>query len=183
MVRLFIAIPIPDWIGERLLAVEEPLRGFRWVEKEHLHLTLKYIGDVGEEMIESVTEKLEGIDNRDFIIDSGSLDTFSTRRGPSVIHARIERPHPHLIQLQKKVEDLCFSLGIEPEKRAYQPHITLCRCGDAHPETVRQFLKRHDSFALPPFQAESFQLLRSDPTPSGSLYTPLRTWQLRPVLD
>jgi 2'-5' RNA ligase len=85
-----------------------------------------------------------------------------------------------LFQLQKRIEDALFNIGIEPERRLYQPHITVARVNHASPETVRQYLKRHKEFATAPFKVEAFHLFRSEQTNGQRTYTRERTW---PLLD
>ena len=50
MIRLFAAIAIPEEIGTTLLPRQDRLPGARWRPLEALHITLRFIGDVPENL-------------------------------------------------------------------------------------------------------------------------------------
>jgi len=183
MVRLFIALALPDWLKTRIATLREEWPGFQWVPPEQLHLTLKYIGDVPDGFLEEITASLQDLSTGDFLLELNGLKTFSTRKGPVVLWLDVPKPHPHCLQLQKRVEDLCFRHGIEPERRIFQPHVTVARVGHANPETVRQFIKHHPDVGFPPVRIEAFHLYRSDPTESGRFYHIIHSFSLRSAFE
>lgn len=183
MQRLFVALALPDWLKARVAELQAEWAGFQWVPAEQLHLTLKYIGDVPSFFADEITEALTDICNGDFLLTLSGLKTFSTRKGPVVLWLDVPRPHPHCLQLQKRVEDLCFQHGIEPERRIFQPHVTVARVGQANPETVRQFIKHHPDPGYPPVRVKAFHLYRSDPVDGGRVYRIIRSYPLRSAFD
>ena len=54
MPRLFTALEIPDAVAEALARYQCGLRGARWIERGDLHVTLRFLGDVDEEVAEAV---------------------------------------------------------------------------------------------------------------------------------
>jgi len=54
MKRLFVAIPLPDAIKKDLYAICCNLPRAKWAEKEQLHLTLCFIGEVNCEMLTDI---------------------------------------------------------------------------------------------------------------------------------
>ncbi len=63
MIRLFIALKIPEEIKDKLFsycfdASENPSR-FKWEAKEKIHLTLKFMGDVKEELLPGIIDEIE----------------------------------------------------------------------------------------------------------------------------
>jgi 2'-5' RNA ligase len=55
MIRTFIALPIPDDIKDSLqsaiLQLKGKNHGVRWVKPEGLHITLKFLGDIHEDLL------------------------------------------------------------------------------------------------------------------------------------
>ncbi|NBD38910.1 MAG: RNA 2',3'-cyclic phosphodiesterase [Verrucomicrobia bacterium] len=179
--RLFLAIELPDYVRQRLSELrEEPLKGFHWVPEERFHLTLKFIGDFPGQYQPRVEAALDPIEVHSFLLPIESLGSFPPKGSPHAVWAGVANGHPRLFQLQKRIEDALFNIGIEPERRLYQPHITVARVNHAAPETVRQYLKRHKEFATAPFKVEAFHLFRSEQTNGQRSYTCERTW---PLLD
>ena len=60
--RLFVAADIPveakDLISSNVEEVRDRVAGARWVRPENLHLTLKFIGDYGEEGLPRLTSEI-----------------------------------------------------------------------------------------------------------------------------
>lgn len=78
--------------------------------------------------------------------------------------------HPQLFHLHKRVQEAALAAGLEPELRGWQPHITLARCNEVSPETVRAFLRGKLDFEAGLIRIESFFLFSSRPGTSGSVY-------------
>jgi 2'-5' RNA ligase len=80
-----------------------------------------------------------------------------------------------LSRLAADTEDVAAGLGIERERRAFRPHLTLARIKDpAVPlAPLRQAISGLASTDFGRFRAESFHLYRSQTGPAGSIYTRL----------
>lgn len=177
--RLFLAIELPEYAKQSIAARIEPnLRGFHWVDPQRYHLTLKFIGDFPGQYQSRIEDALDPIAVRSFLLPIEGLGFFPPRGRPHAVWAGVANGHPHLFQLQKKIEDALFNIGLEPEKRIYQPHVTIARVNHAAPETVRQFLKRHRDFATAPIRVDAFHLLRSEQIKGTRVYTRERSWPL-----
>ena len=55
-----------------------------------------------------------------------NIGCFPAHEQAKVIRVGVRSGHPHLFQLKKKIEDVLFDIGIEPDSRVYQPRITDC---------------------------------------------------------
>ncbi|MCH8474385.1 MAG: RNA 2',3'-cyclic phosphodiesterase [Opitutales bacterium] len=167
--RLFVAVPVPEYVKEALSGLQERRRkGFHWVAPERFHLTLRFIGDLPGQLQEDIEKVLAEVRVAPFILPLEGVGRFPPKGPPHAVWAGVGGGHPLLFQLKKKIEDGLFQLGIEPEKRVYQPHLTVARVNHAAEETVRQFLKENQDFAATPFKVESFCLYQSDRS-SGEL--------------
>jgi 2'-5' RNA ligase len=179
--RLFLAIALPDYVKDSLESLrEDGLKGFHWVPRERLHITLKFIGDIPGQFQDAVEAAIEPIRVHPFLLPVEGIGSFPPVGRTHAVWAGVATGHPRLFQLHKRIEDALFAIGIEPEKRIYHPHVTVARVNQAADETIRQFVKRHQDFGAPPFHVESYDLLRSEVIDGRRVYTVERSWPLPP---
>ena len=169
--RLFVSIELPESITESLAKLDPHVRGVRWLEPRQMHLTLAFLGNVGTEIQEALSEKLRAISWKSFFLPLLGLGTFPTKGWPKIIWIGVGSGHPHLFQLHKRVQEALLAVGLEPDLRSFHPHITLARCRDVSPQTIRPFLKSHANFDAGLTHVESFCLNSSQLTAAGSVYT------------
>ena len=169
--RLFVSIELPASVTESLANLDPNLRGVRWLEPRQMHLTLAFLGNVSAEIQETFSEKLQTISWKPFFIPLIGLGTFPTKGWPKIVWIGVGTGHPHLFQLHKRVQEALLASGLEPDLRSFHPHVTLARCRDVSPQTIRPFLKSHAGFDAGMIHVESFQLNSSELTPPGSVYT------------
>jgi 2'-5' RNA ligase len=170
--RLFVSIEPPTSVTQRLAELDPHLRGVRWLAPEQMHLTLSFLGNVPEDVEEKLKRNLSGIEWKAFFLPLTGLGAFPGKGRPNVIWIGVGSGHPHLFQLHKRVQEAALAAGLEPDLRSFHPHVTIARCRDVSPETIRPFLKVHASFDAGMVHVESFCLNSSELTPAGSLYTP-----------
>ena len=176
MRRLFVAIRPPEAIRARLLAAMGGVSGARWQTDEQIHLTLRFIGEVDRHRLRDIDAALCGIHHRPFEIAVNGLGTFDRRGQPEVIWAGVA-PHAPLHALHNKVDQAIARVGIEPEQRAYLPHITLARLKRSS-GTVRDLVEQSGGLTTPPFAVDRFALFESKLTPEGAVYSALETYPL-----
>lgn len=135
-----------------------------------MHLTLRFIGEVDEQQSETIYKSLSSIHASSFDIALQGVGQFPPRGAARVLWVGLDAP-PVLIQLQRQIESVVVASGIEPEARAFSAHITLARLKTPpHPETIRQFLKRHIDFHTDPITIHEFVLYSSVLASDGSTY-------------
>jgi 2'-5' RNA ligase len=169
--RLFVCLELPESIRKRLAEIDPQLRGVRWLEARQMHLTLSFLGSVSTETQERLMEKLRSISWKSFFLPLVGLGTFPSKGWPKIIWIGVGTGHPHLFQLHKRVQEAVLAAGLEPDLRAFHPHVTLARCRDVSPQTIRPFLKTHDDFDAGMIHVESFCLKSSELGAAGSVYT------------
>ena len=130
--RLFIAINFPDALRDSLHAAMEPLRAAgpaaRWVDRDRLHLTVKFLGDQPETAVAPLLRALEEVAARydPIPLEVRGLGAFPNLRAPRVVWVGVHAD-PKLELLQHDIERACELLGHEVEGRAYRPHVTVGR--------------------------------------------------------
>jgi 2'-5' RNA ligase len=169
--RLFVSIELPQSVTNTLAALDPPLSGVRWLEPRQMHLTLAFLGDIAAGTQETLSEKLRLISWKPFFLPLIGLGTFPSKGWPKIIWIGVGTGHPHLFQLHKRVQEAIIGAGLEPDLRSFHPHVTLARCRDVSPQTIRPFLKSHAEFDAGLIHVESFVLNSSQLTPAGSVYT------------
>ncbi|TMJ20897.1 MAG: RNA 2',3'-cyclic phosphodiesterase [Alphaproteobacteria bacterium] len=176
MHRLFVAIRPPRPILDRLLALIGGVAGARWQNEEQLHLTLRFIGEVDRHMAQDVHAALGGVHHPPFDMALNGLGTFDRRGEPVTLWAGVSPQEPFKT-LHKKVDQALARVGVEPDQRAYVPHITLARLGrGAGP--VGGLLEASGGVTTPAFPVTDFLLIESRLTPDGAVYTEVERYPL-----
>ena len=165
--RLFVAIDFPEAVTQLLVRLNPHLPAVRWLKEDKIHLTLSFLGQVDESHEEIFGEKLQAIRFVEFFLPIARVGTFPAKGKPRVIWAGVGRGHPQLFHLHKKVQEAALAAGLEPDLRAWHPHITVARCRDVSAECVRPFLKLNSDFDAGLTRIESFALYSS----AGGRYT------------
>jgi 2'-5' RNA ligase len=169
--RLFVSIELPESVTRALADLDPHLRGVRWLEPRQMHLTLSFLGNVPGETQETLSEKLRTISWKSFFLPLVGVGTFPSKGWPKIVWIGVGSGHPHLFQLHKRIQEALLAVGLDPDLRSFHPHVTLARCRDVSPQTIRPFLKTYASFDAGMIHVESFCLNSSELTPAGSVYT------------
>lgn len=152
--------------------------GFAWMPPEQLHLTLRFLGDVDDERLDSLSDALARIRIAPFFLPLEGVGGFPPRGMPKVIWVGVGRGHPLLFQLRQRLDDTLLALGIDADIRNFHPHVTLARLGPtAVPVAAAHYLKRHRDFLGPALHVEGFALYRSELHPAGAVHTLVRDFR------
>ena len=176
MHRLFVAIRPPEAIRDRLIDAMDDSPVLRWVPFDNLHLTLRFIGEVERPMAEDIARALHAIRPPAFSLRLWSVGRFDQRGGGSV-WAGIE-PREPVAALAAKVDRACVAAGLEPEHRAFHPHVTLARFRRSAEQEASDFVRRHSDLASEAFQVDSFTLFESRLSRHGAHYEPIADYPL-----
>jgi 2'-5' RNA ligase len=176
MIRLFVALEIPEAIRTRLALLEGGVPGARWAGEEQMHLTLRFIGEVDENVAHDIDDALAGIRAPAFTLELAGVGEFGGKN-PRALWAGV-RANDALLHLQKKIETALQRIGLPAEERKFSAHVTLARMRSAPREKVVQFLTHHALFASGPFPVDRFVLFSSQLGSGGSVYHSERTYPL-----
>jgi len=182
-IRAFIAIEFPTTLQKRLATFSQTLRSaglhdVKWVTAENIHLTLKFLGEIPSETLQSIAGRLPALvaGFSPFTIQVRGLGFFPGPKRPRVIWVGVQAP-ASLFQLQTEIETLAQQFGIRREERPFSPHITL---GRVRPELDLQeqkilanLVERPPEDDFGQLEVEQVCLFRSDLRPEGAHYTVL----------
>jgi RNA 2',3'-cyclic 3'-phosphodiesterase len=181
--RLFTGISIPEPVRHNVSAVLDrlrPLARLGWVPAEKLHITTKFIGEWPEERLEELMGSLQGIAvPAVFEVRINGFGWFPNPHSPRVLWCGIQAG-PELAALASATDQALAKLGIQPEKRAFSPHLTLARIKDSSVPLleVKRTIATLPSVDMGTFVVQDFLLFQSVTKPGGSVYTPLQVFPL-----
>lgn len=167
MIRLFVAIRPPEDIRDLLIDAMAEDSDFRWQSDEQLHLTLRFIGEVDRPLAEDVAAALGTVRFPRFSLRLAGLGSFDRRSG-GALWAGVD-PAAEVTRLAAKVERACQAAGLDPEHRAFRPHITLARWSGKRSREARDFLADR-TITSPWFAVEHFTLFQSHLSRHGARY-------------
>jgi len=133
-IRTFFAVDIPESLQQEIMQLIDRLKlihGFgniKWVGKEKLHITTRFLGNISQEQIEPMVKDVKKVMNEiePFSIKLSSLILFPSPQNPRVIALKPE-PLTYLITLNQLLERAVAKYDVQIEHRSYVPHLTLGR--------------------------------------------------------
>ena len=128
-IRAFFGLPLPEENRRRLESYlrecSDAAPQFRWSDAHNLHLTIRFIGSVDRAVVDGIAERVEA--GRAFDVELGEVGTFARGRLARVVWLGVRDGAEPLRALARTVEGECRAAGLEPETRAFTPHLTLAR--------------------------------------------------------
>jgi RNA 2',3'-cyclic 3'-phosphodiesterase len=182
MIRLFVALKIPDVIKSEIFkhcyAASDNASDYLWEDKDKIHLTLKFIGEVKEELLPQIIDELE------FIKSYSSFDCKISRFGfffrdnqAKILWCNLETDES-IISLVDELNSRLEKYNIEVEKRKFKGHLTLLRIKE---RVTEDFINKFKEYKFNPveFNSNEVALIQSLLKPSGSQYKVLKIYELK----
>lgn len=183
VLRVFLAVSPPQALRP---AFEEVRMGFhqhgavswRWVLPEHIHLTLKFLGEIPRVSLTPVIEQVEQAvaGQRPFSVQAQALGCFPHSSRPRLLWMGLSDPEGALAYLQQHIETALQHLGFPPEQRSFHPHLTLARISQVPREQpLATLLHIYGERFFGEFPVTHVQVLQSQLGRQGAVYTVLQT--------
>ncbi len=195
MIRAFLAVELSEDIRAQIARIQQDLKAsltcelpravrLSWAQPASIHLTIKFLGDMDEQVIEPLREALAGVfkNHRAIPIPLERLGAFPSFQAPRVLWVgpseRWEQGDEakRLAELHETVESCCDRLGFSSDSRPLKPHLTVARvkagerqCGQA----LARSAVLDQPLSLGSLAVESVALMKSELKPTGSVYTKL----------
>lgn len=180
--RAFIAINLPNNLKDVISLKTRDLKKYnlpvKWVEKENLHLTLKFLKNLDKKEFTEVGERLEIVFQKpfpSFSLTISGLEIFPLNF-PKIISLKIKESS-RLLTIWKKIEETLDPLEfIKPEIKTFKSHITLGRIKKA----IKNFPSLYKNFEWgEDFKVETVDLMESQLGLKGPAYTILKSFPLK----
>ncbi|MDJ0993642.1 MAG: RNA 2',3'-cyclic phosphodiesterase [Dinoroseobacter sp.] len=168
--RAFIALPIQEPSLSALIRLQAGLTHGRPVPEENLHLTLAFLGDVSDLVLDEVHFELSRLRAPAPLLRFTGLTVYPATR-QSLIVIEVARD-PDLTNLAKQVCTIARSAGLDLPRRRFRPHVTLTR-GRSAPSALPGV-----HTPVPQFEATEFCLYRSTLSPDGARHDVLESYPL-----
>lgn len=182
MIRLFVALKIPGEIKEELFkhcyAASENPTDFRWEDKDKVHLTLKFIGEVKENLLDQIFDELEFVkDYSSFSCTISKFGFFFRDNEAKILWCNLDTDDK-IFSLVEELNCRLNKFDIEIERRKFKGHLTLLRIKNRVTENFINSFKEY-SFNPIDFKADEIELIQSVLKPTGSEYKVLKIYELK----
>jgi RNA 2',3'-cyclic 3'-phosphodiesterase len=165
-------------VRARLAAEVERLRpqarDVAWVARDNLHLTLKFLGGVEPDRLDTLAEALVAAVARHpgFDLVVRGLGAFPSRTRPRVLWAGVDAGGAALATLAAGIDDAIEPLGFAREARPFSAHVTLGRVREPRSDPrLAGALTLDEVFGRQ--RVLRVSLMRSELSPRGARYTEL----------
>ena len=180
--RCFIAVDAPDELKERIFKIQTKLKAtgadLKLVEKENLHFTVKFLGEITEKEAEVVKEFLNSLEEKSFEISIKGLGVFPTEDYIRVIWLGVEENKDVFLDLIKKInENLNQS---RKDKKETTAHLTIARVKTArNKEKLKALIPNLKDTEIGKMKINSLKLMASELTSEGPKYKILAEFKLK----
>jgi len=178
MIRLFAAVALPPEIGSPLQLRQTGIDGARWRPLEALHVTLRFYGDVREDVARDLDAELLGVSVRPFEIALAGAGSFADGDDIHAVWAGVAE-NAELRRLASACESAARRVGLKPDSRNYRPHVTLAYLRRPDPTQVAAWVQANNLLKSPPIPVDRFALYSSHQTREGSRYRAEAEYGLR----
>ncbi len=181
MIRTFVAIFPPQDVREALFRAAQNLSSsgdFRLVGQERIHLTLKFLGDVAEQDLDTIRTSLQplGEGHDPFEVSTSGFGAFPSEQRARILWAGIDQGSEHLRTIAEEVETLLSPAGFERESRPYVPHLTLGRARARRAKLDAPLDAPQTSEPTLRFTVRGVDLIESAPGDGGVTYSKLASF-------
>lgn len=177
--RLFIGIPIPYIIQNRLKEIQDIVLknalSCKKVPMNLFHVTILFLGEVEVHLLDDIIDLVEAcaLDVSDFKISLSDLNSFS-KKNEHILYIGINEGHKTLKSLHDKMRNLLSYQNIKSDDKPYHPHLTLAR--------KVTYLDHHPDVWIPAidlsFIVTEIILYQSHQSMGNLTYTPIFRYQL-----
>ena len=179
--RLFVSLNLPDNVIEQIVSLRDEIStddNIKWEPKDKLHLTIKFIGDVPDEIKDQISKELSFINQYPEIKCSFYKFGFFYRDSKPIILWAGLSADDQLNNLINNVNERLKKFSILLEQRKFNPHITLLRIKN---DPGINFVNNFKNFTFRPifFTANTVMLYKSILHPEGSEYIEIKNYKLK----
>lgn len=180
--RAFIAIELPEAIKEKLCSITADLKkkigSIKWVEKDNLHLTLKFLGDIKDDQLADVSSRLKDVCSNcsKYEICIKDIGGFPSLSSPRIVWAGLNKGKTETQALAEEIDKKLFGLGIKKEENNFKAHITLGRNKERRKAAS---LSVDSNIDIGSFYVNEVSLIKSTLLPKGPVYQTLEKIKLK----
>ena len=178
LLRIFLALELDSPVKKQLVRLQKRLSAVgpdvRWVHKDQIHLTMKFLGDLTDQMAVDICRLCQNVaaqfDPFEFGIRGAGC--FSNHRRPRVLWIGITDPSGSVRRLHERLETTLAPLGLRRELRAFRPHITLGRVRSGkNAQELLDVVTKNEDFEAGIQSAQEITIFSSQLSSDGPVHT------------
>ncbi len=144
------------------------------VERENIHVTLKFLGSVNSDKLEQVKTALGQVQFKPFSLEVKGAGAFPSTNRINVIWIGLGEGWTHVEHIYEQSEKLLSDIGFPKESREFSPHVTIARVKSARRrDEIAKFLRELTEKSFGAFNVETVRLKESVLFPAGPKYSTL----------
>lgn len=179
-IRSFIAFDLENpSILEQISKTQDQLTqtraNLKLVKPHNVHITLRFLGNITQDMINQIYEKMKKVSFKPFDIEIEGIGVFPKPTRIRVIWIGIRDGADELMNIFNQLEPQLQSLRFKPDPKGFTPHLTIARVrGSQHKaELIKRIQElRNQEFGV--VKGECLRLKKSVLTPKGPIYSTLK---------
>ena len=177
---IFPSVEVRDALSELVGKLQKLCTGVKWVEKENMHLTLRFFGALTDEQVEAATQCMKDLSllKTAFKARLGTVGAFPSPSRARVIWVGVDEGKERLVDIATTLEEAFVKAGLGQADKPFSPHLTVgrVRVPQRNPELEEAI--RTLTFSQGEFIINALTLTKSELTPRGPIYSPLTVAEL-----
>ncbi len=182
-VRSFLAIELAEDLVPKILDVQKEFKktntNIKYVSSQNMHFTLKFFGNIDEEMIEAIGQAVEKVikDYSSFDLNIRNCGCFPNKNVIKVLWLGLEEGSP-ITSLQKDLDKEFRKLGFKKE-RNFISHLTIGRVkSPKNKKEIRETIEKLEDIEIGQMNVSRICLKKSTLTPQGPIYEDIKVFEL-----
>ena len=182
-IRSFLAIDLAEDLKPKIADVQRQFKktdaNIKYVPSQNMHFTLKFFGNIDEDMVEEISEAVEKVikSYSSFDLSIGGCGSFPNQNTIKVLWIGINEGSP-IADLQKELDVEFKKLGFRKE-RNYISHLTIGRPRNAkNKKQMKDAINSLKDIEIGTMTVSKISLKKSTLTPQGPIYEDIKVFNL-----
>jgi len=183
LIRSFVAIELPNDIKSKIddyiFELKQIAPKIKWIKAKNLHITLKFLGEIPQDLLNKVQNELLSISKvvSPFDLYVSDAGFFPNPFKPRVVWLGLQNESNNSIfKLHEWIDKKLEPLGFEREKRRFSPHLTLGRIKLAgNYQELTEYINQNE-FHSSNFNISQVVLMKSVLKPAGAEYSRIKSY-------
>ncbi len=179
--RTFVAVEMDPAIRRGAERLVDKFRatgaGVSWVAPQNMHLTLKFLGEVGADGVRRICQAVReaAAGSAAFTLQIRGMGAFPNLKRPRVIWLGAGDGAEAMAALAERIESALAAVGFPREGRRFQSHLTLGRVRRGGPEmaALARLVEHNAAIDLGQTPVEEVVVFSSHLKPTGAVYEAL----------
>jgi len=152
-----------------------------WVKKENLHITIKFLGEIEEEQLETINKVLSEISKsiKSFEVEIKEIGVFPNLNYPRVVWIGVKDEANNLVSLANLVEEKLAKFGFQKEDKEFTAHLTIGRVKKLNNlNEIKTYVEKYKSIEFGKSKIDSITFFQSILKPEGPEYKVIEKFSL-----